>query len=172
VDQTPDENTGREQNELAAAIAVFGDRILIVRRSKDEGFLPLNWGVPCGKVEKGELPEHAVVRELKEETGLVAEKVQFVGKSTFKSDWQGRRIDNVQSNYLVLTRIPKRPFRRKARYDKPPRVDLPAKDQAYEWVPAADVKNFGLDDHNLEAICQGLSKTRYSEMVDSGLARS
>jgi 8-oxo-dGTP diphosphatase len=159
------------QNELAAAIALYGDRVLVVRRSKHERFLPCRWGVPCGKVEKGELPEHAVVRELKEETGLVAEDVQFVGVSTFKSEWRGQPILNVQRNYLVHPKEPSRPFRKRARYGEPPTVDLPADDQAYEWVSAADVKNFGLDDHNLETILQGLSKTRYRELVGSGPAR-
>jgi len=35
--------------------------------------------IPAGKLEKGEDPDLAVIRELKEETGLSAEKIQFMG---------------------------------------------------------------------------------------------
>jgi ADP-ribose pyrophosphatase YjhB (NUDIX family) len=50
------------------AIAVDGDHILLIRR----GRAPARglWSVPGGRVEPGESMAEAVVRELREETGL------------------------------------------------------------------------------------------------------
>ena len=43
---------GYDEDELAAAIVVHNDRVLVVRRSKEEVFLPRNWGIPCGKIDR------------------------------------------------------------------------------------------------------------------------
>ena len=50
---------------LAAAIVIYNDCVLIVRRSKKESLMPRAWGVPCGKIDKGEGSfEEAVLREV------------------------------------------------------------------------------------------------------------
>jgi len=58
---------------IAAVLAVVirGDRFLLVRRSHrpDAG----KWGFPGGKIEPGETIAAAALRELAEETGVVAE---------------------------------------------------------------------------------------------------
>lgn len=53
-------------------------RILLVRRAHApaQGL----WSIPGGRVEQGEEPEAAVVRELREETGLRARVDRFVGE--------------------------------------------------------------------------------------------
>jgi ADP-ribose pyrophosphatase YjhB (NUDIX family) len=150
--------------KLAAAIVVYKDDILVVRRSKIEHFLPENWGVPCGKVDvaRREKSRQAVLRELHEETGLEAKIVCFAGKSEFVSMWRGSRKRNVQLNYLV------KPV---SDDSKRPEVRLPETDQEYHWVPrtsllglrpenSASVLDFRLDAHNLDAIQQALRAWR------------
>ena len=56
---------------VVAAIIERDGRILIGQR-KNEGHHPLKWEFPGGKVEPGEAPEAAVIRELQEELAIQA----------------------------------------------------------------------------------------------------
>lgn len=56
---------------VVAAIIERDGQILIGQR-KNEGHHPLKWEFPGGKVEPGEAPETAVIRELQEELGIQA----------------------------------------------------------------------------------------------------
>jgi 8-oxo-dGTP diphosphatase len=56
---------------VVAAIIQRAGRILIGQR-KDLGHHPLKWEFPGGKVEPGETPEAALIRELQEELGIQA----------------------------------------------------------------------------------------------------
>ena len=57
--------------KLVVAGLIVGDdqRILIAQRRADQA-LPLQWEFPGGKVEAGEAPVAALVRELREELGV------------------------------------------------------------------------------------------------------
>ena len=50
------------------AVAVDDDRLLLVRRGREPG--AGYWSVPGGRLESGETLAEAVVRELREETGV------------------------------------------------------------------------------------------------------
>jgi len=55
--------------EVASCFLEVGDKFLLLHRqdAKSEGN---KWGVPAGKVEKGESVEKALLREIQEEIGL------------------------------------------------------------------------------------------------------
>ena len=66
--------------EIAAvgAIAVSDGALLLIRR----GHAPSRgrWSLPGGRVEPGETPQEALVREIAEETGLTVEVGELVGE--------------------------------------------------------------------------------------------
>jgi 8-oxo-dGTP diphosphatase len=127
---------------LAAAVVVHHARVLIVRRSYSERFLPGAWGVPCGKLDRGESAETGALRELKEETGLLGAIVAHTGSSSFLSDYQGRRVRNHQENFVVT------PYHLD--------VVLPSPDQAYRWARPDELVEAGVDAYNLDVIRQAL----------------
>lgn len=60
-----------ESIRVACAVIVEGARILAARRGN--GRHAGKWEFPGGKIEPGETPEEALVRELREELGISAE---------------------------------------------------------------------------------------------------
>ena len=55
--------------DVVAGLIFEGDRVLVCQR-KETGPFPLKWEFPGGKVERGEDPQVALNRELKEELGV------------------------------------------------------------------------------------------------------
>ena len=69
---------------VAACALVDSDgRVLIAQRPQGKAMAGL-WEFPGGKIEQGEQPEHSLIRELKEELGIVV-KEQCVAPLTFAS---------------------------------------------------------------------------------------
>jgi ADP-ribose pyrophosphatase YjhB (NUDIX family) len=89
----------------ALALVEQGGKVVLIRNSYTAG-----WHFPGGGVKRGEPPEKAVLRELKEELGLTwASEPEFVGIFTRKV-WPA-------SNVIVLYRV------REARFDFKPNLE-------------------------------------------------
>ncbi|MFE0256420.1 NUDIX hydrolase [Streptomyces sp. NPDC059010] len=130
---------------LAAAVVMDDkQRVLLVRRSEKERFLPRVWGVPCGKLEPGESAEDGALRELKEETGLLGEVVRKVGESSFVSDYRGHEIKNWQENFLVRALSEG--------------VTLPEADQDARWLRRSELTSVEIDAYNLDIVSQAFTE--------------
>lgn len=75
----------KQQRVIFAASAVvwWAGKVLLVRRGRPpgKGF----WSLPGGKSEQGETPEAAALREVLEETGILAEILGLIGVFTVAS---------------------------------------------------------------------------------------
>jgi len=69
---------------VGAVVHDAAGRLLLVQRGHDphRGL----WSLPGGRIEEGESPEQAVVREVREETDLVVAPVRPVGQVTIPAD--------------------------------------------------------------------------------------
>ena len=72
---------------VVAAVIEREGRVLIAQRKKT-GEHPLKWEFPGGKVEPGETPEAALVRELKEELAIDARIGAEIGR--YEYQYEGR----------------------------------------------------------------------------------
>ncbi len=115
--------------EIAIVYCNFAGRFLFLRRvaqASDGGC----WTAPSGKLEKGETPLEAAVRELQEETGflLSSEKLLFVGSYCGRKNSFDMRIHIFYTELLAQ-----------------PEVQLSAREHdRYEWILAGDVLSYPL----------------------------
>jgi 8-oxo-dGTP pyrophosphatase MutT (NUDIX family) len=83
--------------KVGADAAIFDGegRILLHQRADDHC-----WCLPCGWVDPNESPEEAVVREVREETGLEAQPLELVGIFTRKPGLYGNLYTMIAIVYL------------------------------------------------------------------------
>ena len=58
--------------ESVSSVVLIGGKILMLKRPKDSHSYPGRWSLCAGKIEKGENPEQAAVREIGEETRITS----------------------------------------------------------------------------------------------------
>jgi mutator protein MutT len=134
-----------ERSAIVAAGAVVVDdrgRVLLIRR----GHAPSagEWTLPGGRVEAGETPEVAVVRELREETALEGRVVASLGVVTVAREGETYAIHE----YLVR---PAKPSRANA--------GVRAGDDAADvrWVEAGELAALGVRSDAVAVIERGLA---------------
>ena len=76
---------------VAAALVDGEGRILLQQRAPGRSMAGL-WEFPGGKVEEGELPEAALVRELEEELGIAVEIRALLPAAFASADNEGRHM--------------------------------------------------------------------------------
>ena len=94
----PPERYNTNYNLGVGGAVIKDDKLLMVRRASRRG--RGNWQIPGGFVEQDETMEQAVVREVKEESGVTAEVVGVLGiRNRYDPD-------NGNSTYVILALSP------------------------------------------------------------------
>ncbi len=79
---------------VVAALIVRNSKLLVCQRHRDDSH-GLEWEFPGGKVEPGESPAEALVREIREELGVEA----TVGKELYRTS---HRYGNSQAEFQLI----------------------------------------------------------------------
>ncbi len=72
----------QDNKTAVVGLVVYKQKTLLLKRNRP----PLNWCPPCGRVDVNESLENALIREVKEETGLSIDIIKYA------SDWEGMHI--------------------------------------------------------------------------------
>ena len=101
-------------------------RCLIIRRSSASKHNAGGWDLPGGKVDAGEAPDAALVREVAEETGLLVDIVRVAGAA--ESEAPDRKIAYLifEANTLASE------------------VRLSSEHDGFEWVPPSRLAGYDL----------------------------
>lgn len=81
-------------------VVIFRGKILVLfknYRNKYEG-----WVLPKGTVEKGETFEQTALREVREETGVSAQLIQYIGKSQYTFNVPEDTVEKDVHWYLMM----------------------------------------------------------------------
>ncbi len=79
------------------------DRVLLLQRARDQRIAPNVWQCPAGKQESGEPIEKTLVREVREETGLVVRASVPLGTTSTVVEAEGEPTTWLQFDFLADT---------------------------------------------------------------------
>jgi mutator protein MutT len=108
---------------VVGLVVIFNNegKILVVRRSNNTNWCAGCWAIVGGKIEKGEIPDEGMIREVQEETGIKLDKYKL--KKLIK--------DNNIIEYLYIGKV-ENDF-----------VELNNEHTEYRWVTIEEIKLLG-----------------------------
>jgi 8-oxo-dGTP pyrophosphatase MutT (NUDIX family) len=118
-----------------AGIIPRGRTVLVLRRSRTDGFLPGAYDLPGGGLDPAESPEEGVKREVLEETGLHTSIVRRLGSRSYLLDPDSGEQDKTMVVFLLRVE------------HEGLRITLSEEHDEYRWVSDSDLGGiFGSDD--------------------------
>lgn len=141
------------------AVVVHEGRVLLIRRGKEP--LRGRWLVPGGTVEWGETLEEAVVRELKEETGLLVRPRELL--AVLDRIHRAGDSEEVAHHYVIVDYLCDW-------VSGTLRAGSDAEEAA--WVPVADLAGYDVPEAALAVVALGLRKCGVVATISSNTSRS
>lgn len=81
------------ESQFALAIIVVNDRYALQLRDDKPGIsCPGMWGLFGGKIERGEKPKSAIIREVVEELGIKLRRCRFLWTIQRYNDFDGKKV--------------------------------------------------------------------------------
>ncbi len=127
------------QKVVLAAVIIKDNKVLILQRNKDEDILPNMWELPSGKKEPLETFENALLREVKEETGLDIKIIMPFFVFDYQIEKTEEIRDSMQINFLV----------KPVGEDK---VKLSQEHQNFAWISESEIDKYALSPATKETI--------------------
>ena len=131
------------QKVVVDGLLIKDGRALIIRRANHESFLPGYYELPSGKVEFGEDPRDAIVREFKEETNLFVKTIKPY--HTFSYVMENGNRHTVEIVYLVNLA------------DESSIIALSEDHDEYKWISPEEIDNYNITDEMKESILGGMN---------------
>lgn len=119
------------QRVVVGGVIIHDNKVLIVQRSSDEEAYPDLWEVPSGKKEPLEKITDAILREVKEETGLITEIVKVNDVFNFSVEKPDEIRDVTQINFLL-------------KLVGNSEVKLSSEHQNFAWISKDEIDNYNL----------------------------
>ncbi len=109
------------------AVIVKDGKLLVLKRSEEP--FKGEWDLPGGYMNRGEKPEEALRRELKEELGIEAD-LDFIGWFPGTAKWKDKEFPILSHAYLV---------------DSQGDIKLNKENSAYNWMPIEEIETVAFD---------------------------
>lgn len=150
-----------EEKRIAQRIVLGGvvikeGRVLILQRHNDEAIYPNMWELPSGKRENLESSEVALVREVREESGLDVEALAPISTFDYQVERHDELHDSTQINFLV------RPINSKE-------VSLSNEHQAFAWAAPEEINNYDITDSTKDVIRKAFEIILKLDLQNRGL---
>jgi 8-oxo-dGTP diphosphatase len=122
----------------SAHVVLFKDgKVLILRRSKTDDWMPGHYGLPGGKLDSGETVTDALSRECKEEVNIVVSPSDFIFLPKVS-------IENKHAFFCAT------------KFSGEPKLDFEHDD--FQWVNPKDLSNYKVVPDLIDIVNAGLEK--------------
>ena len=140
-------------------IVIFRGKILLLYKNYKNKYD--GWVLPKGTVEQGERHEETALREVREETGVRASIIKYIGKSQYSFVVPEDTVEKEVYWYLMYA---------ENYYSKPQREEFFTDSGYYKYHEAYHLLKFANEKQILEqayAEYQNLQKNRYRKIIPS-----
>lgn len=116
------------QGIVVAGIVHNAGKFLVLKRSSSEDIFPNKWELPSGKVDFGEDPNEALVREIKEETGMLVKDFFPFKMTHYTLEKPGKKKHTIQIISLI-------------KFQDDINIVLSGEHDKYKWISVEELNN-------------------------------